>query len=119
MAKKASVYFGPPLEKLTKDLPPEISVSGKINQAVERYQSLLEEHGLELSDVERGMVVDFIEGMRMDVRAIRAFATNFGASDNAATKVGKNLAARLANTDFIDLVAMFEQLEVATWQTKK
>lgn len=110
MAKKTTVYFGPPLEALTGDLKGSDSVSGRINRAAERYGEILKRHGVELTDEERHILGCCLMGSWADPIMIRHLADEVADSEFAGQPAGRSLIAKLRSASFADLVAVVEGL---------
>ena len=106
MAKKSSVYFGPPLAELTENLKPGDSVSGRINRAAERYMAICRRHGVEITDEERPVLQDVLSGTWADPLLIRHLVDEVEDSDHNAPE----LAEKLRSASFADLVALVEEL---------
>lgn len=106
MAKKSSVYFGPPLIELTKNLKRGDSVSGRINRTAERYLAICRRNGLELTDEERAILADVLSGTWADPLLIRHLADEVDDSDHDA----QELVEKLRSASFPDLVALVEEL---------
>ena len=106
MAKKSSVYFGPPLAELTNNLKPGDTVSGRINRAAERYMAICRRHGVDLTDEERAVLADVLNGTWADPLLIRHLADEVEDSDHNAPA----LVEKLKSASFADLVATVEKL---------
>lgn len=109
MAKKSSVYFGPPLAELTErdnhDSARD-SVSGRINRVAERYLAILRRHGVDLTDDERNILGNVLSGSWADPLLIRHLAYEVEDSEHNAP----DLVAKLRSASFADLVATVEKL---------
>lgn len=110
MAKKSSVYFGPPLVALTSDLKESDSVSGKINRMAERYSAMIKRHTIELTDSEKTILGNCLSGTFADPLLIRHLADEVEDSDFAELDDAKSLVVKLRNASFADLVATVETL---------
>ena len=110
MAKKSSVYFGPPLEALTADLKGSESVSGRINRAAERYMAILELHGIDLTSQERLILGSCLSGSWAEPLLIRHLADEVEDCEWAEEPAAQTLAAKLRAASFADLVATVEKL---------
>lgn len=109
MAKKSSVYFGPPLAELTERENHDSahdSVSGRINRAAERYLAILRRHGIDLTDEERNILGNVLSGTWADPLLIRHLADEVEDSEFDAP----NLVAKLRSASFADLVATVDNL---------
>jgi len=106
MAKKSSVYFGPPLAELTKNLKPGDSVSGRINRTAERYLAICRRHGIELTDEECAVLQDVLNSTWADPLLIRHLADEVEDSDHDAPA----LVEKLKSASFADLTATVEKL---------
>jgi len=107
MAKKSSVYFGPPLAELTADSD---SVSGRLNTAAERYLEILRRHGLELTDEETLILGNCLSGSYAEPLLIRHLADEVADSEFADSPAGLSLIEKLRSATFADLVATVERL---------
>ena len=85
MAKRQTVYFGPPLAALTEDLKELDTVSGRINRAAERYGEILKRHGVALTEEERCVLG-------------KCLRVGLFGSDRARSRVGPVLILHLADT---------------------
>ena len=106
MAKKSSVYFGPPLIELTENLKPGDSVSGRINRTAERYQAICRRHGIDLTDDERAVLQDVLNGTWTEPLLIHHLAGEVADSEFDAPQLVEKLRA----ASFADLVATVEKL---------
>lgn len=111
MAKKSSVYFGPPLVALTSDLKESDSVSGKINRMAERYSAIIKRHTIELTDVEKEILGNCLCGTFADPLLIRHLADEVEDSDFTDMDEAKTLISKLRDASFADLVATVESLQ--------
>lgn len=112
MAKKASVYFGPPLETLTADLKGSESVSGRLNRAAERYMEIIARHGIELTEGERVILGNCLSGSWAEPLLIRHLADEVEDSEAFADgdPDAKTLVEKLSGASFADLVATVERM---------
>lgn len=110
MAKKSSVYFGPPLAALTADLKGSESVSGRLNRVAERYLELLKRHGLDLTEAERLILGNCLSGSFCEPLMIRHLADEVEDSEFAGQPEARDLIVKLRGASFSDLLATVEQL---------
>lgn len=110
MSKKSSVYFGAPLEALISSLSEGASVSGRLNQAAERYLEILRRHGLGLSEEESQILSNCLSGSWIDPLLIRHLTDKVEDSEFAGTKAAKTLIGKLRSASFADRVAIVERL---------
>ena len=112
MAKKSSVYFGPPLMALIEGLEDRDSVSGRINRAAERYLAILERHGLDLTDAERHVLGNCLSGSWVEPLLIRHLADEIADSEfwDAGDPAARSLVEKIRAASFADLVATVEKL---------
>jgi hypothetical protein len=111
MNKKTPIYFGPPLERHTKDEANTLMKSGRINRTAERYMAILDHHGLSLTTAEASCLKQIchmgfmspleISELAMDVR--------MGVFD-IPNLDSKSLATKLEQATFADLIATVESL---------
>lgn len=107
MAKKTSVYFGPPLVDLTANAA---SVSGRINTAAERYLEILRRHGVDLTEEETLILGSCLSGSFVEPLLIRHLADEVADSEFADQPAAKTLIKKLSGASFADLVATVERL---------
>jgi hypothetical protein len=110
MAKRSTVYFGPPLAALTADLKGSESVSGRINRTAERYLELVKRHGLDLTEPERLILGNCLSGSWAEPLMIRHLADEVEDSEFADRPDAQALIAKLRGASFADLLATVEQL---------
>jgi hypothetical protein len=108
---KTPVFFGPPLAILTAGQKNTLEISGKINRTAERYLELMQHHGLDLTAPERQCLahichIGFMSPLEIRELPLEVELTRFECAglDKAA------LAAKLRAAQFVDLVAVVEQL---------
>jgi len=112
MAKKSSVYFGPPLMALTTGLRDGDSVSGKLNRTAERYLDIIKRQGLDLDETEAMIIRNCLMGSVVEPLLIRHLADEVEDSEfmNTHPQTCKPLVERLRQASFADLVATIERL---------
>lgn len=110
MSKKSSVYFGPPLEALTSNLPGADSVSGRINRAAERYLEIMQRHGIDLNGDERLILGNCLSGSWAAPLLIHHLADEVADSEWSRRPAAKTLIKKLQTAGFADLVATVERL---------
>lgn len=111
MNKKTSIYFGPPLARLTEAEGNTLEISGRINRTAERYLALMNHHGVPLSGTERDCLKEICQMGFMSPEEIAELPEEVereGASLNAENRSA--LAAKLRGAAFVDLVAVVEEL---------
>ena len=110
MARKSTVYFGPPLEALTANLSGSTSASGRINRCADRYQAVIQRHGLTLTEEETHILGNCLSGSVVEPLLIRHLADEVEDSEFADSDAGRALIERLRKASFADLVATVEKL---------
>ncbi len=112
MAKKSSVYFGPPLAALTSDLKDSDTVSGKINRTAERYLEIIKRHKTELTDDEKQVLLNCLSGAFVDPLLIRHLADEVADSGEYldGSEAAKSLHTKLESASFVELVVIVESL---------
>ena len=110
MAKKSSVYFGPPLEAITSNLRDNDTVSGKINRMAERYAIITKRCQLSLNDDERQILLNVLNGTMADQLLIRHLADEVADSDWRNDPAAGELIERLQEASIAELFATVECL---------
>lgn len=113
MSKKKSIYFGIPLQELEKTVPEGDSLSGRINQAVERYQWILRKHRntIALSDDEALAVAQALMGTHIDALTIDHLGDEMRDAEQMVGVDYIALADKLDAASFADKIALIESLK--------
>lgn len=111
MNQKTKIYFGPPLAMLTENEKNTLEISGKINRTAERYLEIMRHHGVELTNVERECLIRICDVGFLACYEIRELADEVRAAEFEVAGLDREaLIKKLESANFIDLVAMVEEL---------
>ena len=114
MSKKKSIYFGPPLQDLEKSVKEGDSLSGRLNEAVERYGWICKKHrnAISLSSDEMLAVANALQGTFVDAITIDHLGDEMRDAERVVAGVDySELAAKLDAASFADKIALIESLK--------
>ncbi len=111
MNTKQKIYFGPPLDLLTRNEGNTMEISGRINRTAERYLGILREHSVEITTEERKCLEQICSAGFLSVEEIQELPDEVRFSRfNIDGLDQERLADKLEEASFADLVAVVESL---------